>query len=1430
MAAKIKDRKMLEKLSQAITEIMRNLGTTSLEKRLTTIAEFATKLLNAEVSAIFLVKRKGFLTLEASYGHRRGKFQKGEEFAIRSGRKTGLTGHIAAKGKLFNAYGKALTTHYAVRGTKSTHIPSGNCCSLLAIPLKKKSERGEKLIGLLRVENKMSADRHPFPDLGFTKEDEWILQIFAEAIVIAIENVGLVEQQLTQQDRLKRLVANSPVGIVAVDNKGYVIQFNEKAEQILGYAAKEAIKRIHVSKLYYDPKVIQLISERLDSSRDGMISRFRTDLKSKQGEIIPISLAVTRLYDSKKERVGSVGYFEDLRLIQEKERQLELLLRASDTISQAKTVTTGLNRLARMMVSLITSTFCRILLIDETKQYLIPRAAYPVPRASASLNWQPGLDQSLTISAWPELSRWLDEGKPQLITIHKKGYQTRLAKISRHMRLEKTIQSLLIVPLKVEKKTVGILEVGELRSEKRTSFSSERINLVGAIAAQTAVLIDRIRLHEDTELHNHLLRSSFIASTELISPRNPYEVIQHIVDRMRIDTKASWVSLVFIDEQGKVSRSFPSGAVGQPDIATVIRPDGNSMLVMRTGEALSIKNVKEPPAQARETRHGFNPIMLKESNVAAALCLPVSLQRVRIGVMWIHYDRPRHFSQSEINAWQLYVNHAAKAYDNARRMDELKRMRDATEALAKAASVEAVLDQIVYSACKVLQAKAAALWWYDSIRDMFVAGKSVACGIPDHIWGKFKNRGPHPKGTAYTVLQKKLIEVRDTHSTQAYSFMGEGTRELLEKIGVRRFLGIALALGKEKFGVLYVDYELPRKFSKEERETVRAFANHATLALKKAKLLEDVEKARNIARIVAKVTTLGELGGTLELIVGETMEALNCDAVTLYEYDHVKQEISPQPVMDGVRNKEGTRQYPGVKPDSIVAKILRRRQMLVVNNVHGNALFKDSRFTRDENIESCLAIPLRVGKEKVKVGVMFVNYCKPHRFTLHERTNIELFANQAAVAISNAQLYEREQKRTESLEALYKAGRAITGSLDEGKILKSIARQAWQIAKSRGKLANFSDIRMVYGSKVRLEAVYPNKILSQTHWQLGTEIDLSHGVDGNIGIIGRAVIKGEPQLIPDVSKVPYYRKFHDHTHSELVVPIIIDDDVIGTINVEHPAYNAFDEKDQQTFESLAAQASIAIQNARRYAHLKKTITSLEAKTSLAWMGMASATWRHKIENYAENITRFAIEIHEEMSKVTSPDGIRKQLGGIHRMVKKIQKKSPTTVPLSAPRSIQLIRICELIDKHIEELKTRDLYESVDVRADYKLAKSTTVRASAFWLKQALELLCDNAAEAMRTAKQKRLLIRVEQHDGRVEIRIADTGKGIPKDVETQLFRGPVKKPRAARGLGFGLLQVQAIIEAHGGDIKLEPTSSRIGTTMLVWLPLAPEPATGVSFY
>jgi GAF domain-containing protein len=205
----------LERLSQASQEISGNLETMRLEERLTLIAAHAADILQAEVCAVLLVRKLGFLSLEASHGHRPGSFERGREFAIHHEPGGGLTGFIAHRGELFNAHGEELTRHAAVRGLEPTHAPSRKCHSLLAIPLKKRVGTEEKIIGLLRADNKKGTDGISLPSLRFTKEDEWVLQIFARAVVVALESAELVEQLGRQKDYLEGLFASSPTSTLS---------------------------------------------------------------------------------------------------------------------------------------------------------------------------------------------------------------------------------------------------------------------------------------------------------------------------------------------------------------------------------------------------------------------------------------------------------------------------------------------------------------------------------------------------------------------------------------------------------------------------------------------------------------------------------------------------------------------------------------------------------------------------------------------------------------------------------------------------------------------------------------------------------------------------------------------------------------------------------------------------------------------------------------------------------------------------------------------------------------------------------------------------------------------------------------------------------------------------------------------------------------
>src|SRR6185312_11459425 len=101
------------------------------------------------------------------------------------------------------------------------------CTSLLAIPLKSKKDGEDKLVGLIRVGNNLDRDGRAQPPLRFSKEDEWILTIFAKTVVTAIEGAMLVNELTSQKDKLSGMVVSSPSGIIATDKTGRITEFND---------------------------------------------------------------------------------------------------------------------------------------------------------------------------------------------------------------------------------------------------------------------------------------------------------------------------------------------------------------------------------------------------------------------------------------------------------------------------------------------------------------------------------------------------------------------------------------------------------------------------------------------------------------------------------------------------------------------------------------------------------------------------------------------------------------------------------------------------------------------------------------------------------------------------------------------------------------------------------------------------------------------------------------------------------------------------------------------------------------------------------------------------------------------------------------------------------------------------------------------------
>jgi len=100
-------------------------------------------------------------------------------------------------------------------------------------------------------------------------------------------------------------------------------------------------------------------------------------------------------------------------------------------------------------------------------------------------------------------------------------------------------------------------------------------------------------------------------------------------------------------------------------------------------------------------------------------------------------------------------------------------------------------------------------------------------------------------------------------------------------------------------------------------------------------------------------------------------------------------------------------------------------------------------------------------------------------------------------------------------------------------------------------------------------------------------IHLKHEVPLGRGIVGYAAESKQAVLVPDVKKDARYIEANPETRSELAVPLIYKDKVIGVLDLEHTRRGFFTEEHQRTITTLAAQVAIALENARLYEEIAR---------------------------------------------------------------------------------------------------------------------------------------------------------------------------------------------------------------------------------------------------
>ena len=475
--------------------------------------------------------------------------------------------------------------------------------------------------------------------------------------------------------------------------------------------------------------------------------------------------------------------------------------------------------------------------------------------------------------------------------------------------------------------------------------------------------------------------------------------------------------------------------------------------------------------------------------------------------------------------------------------------------------------------------------------------------------------------------------------------------------------------------------------------------------------------------------------------------------MALFVYDDERERMS-QPVLYGpVRFPKRARRYETPR-DSLVWRMLNAHKEKVVEDTASDAEFEPRRFRKDEGIASCVVLPLRA--RQAKVGVMFVNYRQQRRFTPDDLTNMKLFADQAAVAILNAQLYDRVTRQEKSFKKAYAASQAAGGSLNLDEILKRVAEQAWHLAASRTKGFSFADVRLVDGNEATIVAAYPVDRMKDHNVNM-EPIDLIRGRGGRRGVIGRTFREAKSQLVPDVRQDADYLEGSTRIFSEVAAPITGEGKVIGIINVEHGEVGAFAELDREALEALASQASIAIRSVRHYEELRLTQSRLRASMTIAANAAIGWNWSHTVGKYAPTLRDHVQRTREDLAEGASASRLGKRLDAIDAIISEL-KHPPVTVMLD--ENVTRISINRFLGRKVDHLLEGWLAEGYMIEFR-PLRADCFVHVNENWLGQAADYIIANAKRAMETSREKQLKIVPRRTADSVEIDFVDTGCGMP---------------------------------------------------------------------
>lgn len=400
-------------------------------------------------------------------------------------------------------------------------------------------------------------------------------------------------------------------------------------------------------------------------------------------------------------------------------------------------------------------------------------------------------------------------------------------------------------------------------------------------------------------------------------------------------------------------------------------------------------------------------------------------------------------------------------------------------------------------------------------------------------------------------------------------------------------------------------------------------------------------------------------------------------------------------------------------------------------------------------------------------------------------------------------------QRVHELELMIQVSRTLTSTLDIQQLLKLIIKMAAELVGCLGASIILEDQRT--GELVFRAASGPKSEELK---------DIRVPVDGSIA--GSVFRSQEPLIVQDTHTDP--RHYGDvvngfDTQSILTVPMIFQSRPIGVLQAVNKLNSSeFNDHDVQILSTLAAQAAVAIENARLVTQLQEANLQLAELDRLKSDFIAIAS--HELRTPLSLILGYASFLRDEADKAAS-----EQLDMVLEAATQLKLLIEDMVNLShleagsAELNLSEVPLQEVIRESIESQRQFAATKSLEIVQSLPTT-AIHVRADREKIGIVLNNLLNNAVKY--TSPGGRIQVALRPQTGVVAVSVTDTGIGIPEDELERIFdrfhQVESHLTRYEGGMGLGLSIARGMVQLHGGRIWAESVPGR-GSRFTFTLPV-----------